>query len=116
MKSRRTSRLIALIMCGISCWSAVVVAIANEEKAGNIVMLWPKDAAGQNTNGMGTPKPDRGDGHIRLTDITTPSLRYFPGAGRGQVIILATIAFFIRFMVRSPAAIRSPISFASRLT
>ena len=41
-------------------------------------MLWPKDAASQGTKGMGSPKPDRGDGHIRLTNVTTPSLRYFP--------------------------------------
>ena len=39
------------------------------------------------------------------------------GSGkRGQVIILATIAFFSRFIARSPPAIRWPISFASRLT
>ena len=35
---------------------------------------------------------------------------------RGQVIILVIIAFFIRFIARSPLAIRCPISFASRLT
>jgi len=35
---------------------------------------------------------------------------------RGQVIILATIAFFIRFIARSPPAIRWPISLASLLT
>ena len=27
---------------------------------------------------MGTPRPDRGDGHIRLTDVTKPSIRFFP--------------------------------------
>ena len=35
--------------------------------------------------------PDRGDGHIRLTDITTPSLRYFPAPATkkpGPAVIL----------------------------
>tara|TARA_B100001939_G_scaffold322270_1_gene312631 strand:+ start:1983 stop:2756 length:774 start_codon:yes stop_codon:yes gene_type:complete len=41
-------------------------------------MLWPKDGLSQDRTGMGTPKPDRGDGHIRLTDVTKPSMRYFP--------------------------------------
>ena len=66
------------ILCCISFWSTAVIANANEEKATQIIKLWPKDAAGQGTEGMGTPKPDRGDGHIRLTDITKPSVRYFP--------------------------------------
>jgi acetyl esterase/lipase len=78
MKSTGTSRLIAFILCGISFWSAAVFANTNVEKTSNIVLLWPRDAASQNTNGMGKPKPDRGDGHIRLTDVTTPTLRYFP--------------------------------------
>ena len=47
-------------------------------------MLWPKDAAGQGAEGMGTPKLDRGDGHIRLTDVTVPSLRYFPAPATKQ--------------------------------
>ena len=37
---------------------------------------------------MGTPKPDRGDGHIRLTDVTKPSMHYFPASvkkGQGPV-------------------------------
>ncbi|MEC7400624.1 MAG: alpha/beta hydrolase, partial [Verrucomicrobiota bacterium] len=41
-------------------------------------MLWPKDAASQDRTGMGTPRSDRGDGHIRLTDVTKPSIRFFP--------------------------------------
>jgi acetyl esterase/lipase len=49
-------------------------------------MIWPKDAASQDRTGMGTPKPDRGDGHIRLTNITTPSLRYFPAPGKKKPV------------------------------
>jgi acetyl esterase/lipase len=71
--------------------STAVIANANEEKASEIIMLWPKDAASQHNEGMGTPKPDRGDGHIRLTDVTQPSLRYFPAPGKkkpGPAVIL----------------------------
>ena len=55
-----------------------MIANANEERATSTIMLWPKDTANQDGTGMGTPKPDRGDGHIRLTDVTKPSMRYFP--------------------------------------
>ena len=66
------------ILCCITFWSTAVIANTNEERAGNIIMLWPKDEVSQDRTGMGTPKPDRGDGHIRLTDITRPSMHYFP--------------------------------------
>ncbi len=78
MKTTVTDRLILFVLCGISFWSTAVIANANEEKATDIIKLWPKDAASQDSKGMGTPKSDRGDGHIRLTDITKPSMRYFP--------------------------------------
>ncbi len=86
MKTSDPDRLIVFILCGIAFWGAAVIANANEEKASNTIMLWPKDAAGQGTEGMGTPKPDRGDGHIRLTDVTKPSLRYFPAPGKKQPV------------------------------
>ncbi len=86
MKVTSTSRLIALILCGIAFCGAAVIANANEEKATHIIKLWPKDAASQGTQGMGSPKPDRGDGHIRLTNITTPSLRYFPAPGKKKTV------------------------------
>ena len=72
------------ILCCLSLWSTASLANAGEEKAGNTIMLWPKDAAGQGAEGMGTPKPDRGDGRIRLTDVTAPSLRYFPAPATKQ--------------------------------
>ena len=78
MRISDTNRLKFFILCGISFWSTAVIANANEEMANNIIMLWPKDAASQGIKGMGSPKPDRGDGHIRLTSITKPSMRYFP--------------------------------------
>jgi acetyl esterase/lipase len=71
-------RIAVAILCGITFWSTTVAANTNEERAPNIIMLWPKDAPIQDSTGMGTPKPDRGDGHIRLTNVTTPSLRCFP--------------------------------------
>jgi len=79
MKTSVTDRLIVFILCGIFLVPAVI-ASAEEEYLGDIIKLWPKDAASQGAEGMGTPKPDRGDGHIRLTDITRPSLRYFPAS------------------------------------
>ena len=48
-----------------------IPTLQGEEKASNIIKLWPKDVASQDNEGMGTPKPDQGDGHIRLTDILT---------------------------------------------
>ena len=77
MKASAIDRPIVFILCCVSLWSTASLANAGEEKASNTIMLWPKDAACQGAEGMGTPKPDRGDGHIRLTDVTTPSLRYF---------------------------------------
>ena len=71
-----------IILCGITFWSTSIIANANEEKASNIIMLWPKDATSQDGQGMGTPKPHRGDGHIRLTDVTRPSMHYFPAPTR----------------------------------
>ena len=84
MKASAIDRPIVFILCCVSLWSTASLANAGEEKAGNTIMLWPKDAAGQGAEGMGTPKPDRGDGHIRLTDVTTPSLRYFPAPAPKQ--------------------------------
>lgn len=78
MKATNTDRLMVFILCWISFWSTAVIANANEEKATQIIKLWPKDAASQGTQGMGMPKPDRGDGHIRLTNVTVPSMRFFP--------------------------------------
>ena len=79
-------RIAVAILFGISFWSTAFIANAKEERAPNIIMLWPKDAASQGTKGMGSPKPDRGDGHIRLTNVTTPSLRYFPAPGKKKPV------------------------------
>ena len=86
MKTSDPDRLIVFILCGIAFWGAAVIANANEEKVSNVIKIWPKDAVSQDKEGMGTPKPDRGDGHIRLTDVTKPSLRYFPAPGKKQPV------------------------------
>ena len=78
MNTSKRVRPLFFILCGISFWSTAMIANANEERATSTIMLWPKDTANQDGKGMGTPKPDRGDGHIRLTDVTKPSMRYFP--------------------------------------
>ena len=78
MNTSKRIRPIFFILCCITFGSTAVIANTNEERASNIIMLWPKDGVSQDKTGMGTPKPDRGDGHIRLTDITRPSMHYFP--------------------------------------
>ena len=78
MKTSDTGRLMVFVLCCISFCSTAVLANVDEQKASQIIKLWPKDAASQDRTGMGTPRPDRGDGHIRLTDVTKPSIRYFP--------------------------------------
>ena len=91
MKTSGTDRLMVFILCGIAFCGAAVIANANEKKVSKIVKLWPKDVASQDNEGMGTPKPERGDGHIRLTDVTKPSLRYFPAPNTktpGPAVIL----------------------------
>lgn len=90
---KNIQHIVAFILCGVYLWSTAGIAHAGEEKASNTIMLWPKDASAQGTEGMGTPGPDRGDGHIRLTDITKPSMRYFPapvqeGQEPGPAVIL----------------------------
>ena len=91
MKASATDRRVVFILCCVSLWSTASLANANEEKASNTIMLWPKDVASQDRTGMGTPRPDRGDGHIRLTDVTKPSVRYFPAPATkkpGPAVIL----------------------------
>ena len=91
MRTSATDRLRVLVLGGMAFWGTAVMANADEENASQIIKLWPEDVARQDNEGMGTPKPDRGDGHIRLTDVTQPSLRYFPALGQkapGPAVIL----------------------------
>jgi acetyl esterase/lipase len=78
MNASKRLRPLFIILCGITFGSTAVIANTNQKDASSTIMLWPRDAASQNTNGMGKPKPDRGDGHIRFTDVTKPSMHYFP--------------------------------------
>lgn len=91
MNTSKRVRPIFFILSCITFGSTAVIANINEERASNIIMLWPKDVASQDRTGMGTPRPDRGDGHIRLTDVTKPSIRYFPAPATkkpGPAVIL----------------------------
>ena len=91
MNASKRLRPLFIILCGITFGSTAVIANTNQKDASSTIMLWPRDAASQNTNGMGKPKPDRGDGHIRLTEVTTPTLRYFPALATkkpGPAVIL----------------------------
>ena len=78
MNTSKRLRPLFIILCGITYGSTAVIANTNQKDASSTIMLWPKDAPNQNRTGMGTPRPDRGDGHIRLTDVTRPSMHYFP--------------------------------------
>jgi len=92
MTSSSINRFTTFIVCAISFWISPVIANANEEKATDIIKLWPKDTETQGTKGMRVPKPDRGDGNIRLTNITVPSMRYFPALAKvDQGSVLAVI-------------------------
>jgi acetyl esterase/lipase len=86
MKTVQTHRLLVFVFCCVSYGSIAGIANAEEEQASKTMMLWPQDASSKATEsqGMGTPKHDRGDGHVRLTDVTTPSLRYFPAPSKGK--------------------------------
>ena len=86
MNTSKRLRPLFIILCGIIFGSTAVIANTNQKDASSTIMLWPKDAANQDRTGMGTPRPDRGDGHIRLTDVTKPSLRYFPAPGKKQPV------------------------------
>lgn len=77
MKTSNTNRLMVSILCGIAFWSTAITASAEERYRGEIIKLWPKDVASQDTKGMGTMKPGQ-KGGLRLTDITQPYLSYFP--------------------------------------
>ena len=91
MNISKIVRPLFFILSCITFGSTAVIANTNEEMASNIIMLWPKDGVSQDGPGMGTPKPDRGDGHIRLTDVTKPSIRYFPAPASkkpGPAVIL----------------------------
>ena len=78
MKTSNTNRLMVSILCGISFWGTAIIASAEERYKGEIIKLWPKDVASQDSKGMGTMKPGRSEGSLRLTDITQPYLSYFP--------------------------------------
>ena len=78
MTTLKRLRPLFIILCGITYGSTAVIANTNQKDASSTIMLWPKDAANQDRTGMGVPRPDRGDGHIRLTDVTKPSIRFFP--------------------------------------
>ena len=78
MKYSDTYRMIIFTLCCIAFWGTAAIASADERYKGEIIKLWPKDVASQDTKGMGTMKPGRSEGSLRLTDITQPYLSYFP--------------------------------------
>ncbi len=43
-----------------------------------VILLWPESSGMNDAESQGTIKPDRGDGHVRVTDVGTPSMLYFP--------------------------------------
>jgi hypothetical protein len=52
MKTALSDRLMVLILCGISFWGTAIIASAEERYSGEIIKLWPKDVASQDTKGM----------------------------------------------------------------
>ena len=84
--SKRTNRLIIFMLCSISLLSTHVVTYASENEGAEVIMLWPKDTASEDNEGMGTPKPINGDGYLRIRNVSKPSLEYFPTTVGGQPV------------------------------
>jgi len=57
---------------------------------GDIIQLWPEHAGINDPTNKETILPESGDGNIRVTDINTPSMEYFPApeSGRHTPIII----------------------------
>ena len=56
MKSSDTNRMMVYVLCCLSLWSTAVIASVEEDKANEIMMVWPKDEASQDKEGYGNPK------------------------------------------------------------
>jgi acetyl esterase/lipase len=76
MYIKRTYRLLVIILCSIAfCGTA---AAAGKVEKQNDIELWPADSGIADPNASETIKPDRGDGHIRVTNVDNPSMMVFP--------------------------------------
>ena len=54
MKTSKRVRPLFFILSCITFGSTAVIANIKEERASNIIMLWPKDGVSQDKTGMGT--------------------------------------------------------------
>ena len=75
-------QLIIFILCSLFlCSYALALGI---DETDNVIQLWPKQKGTTTPTVKETILPDRGDGNIRVTDISTPSMQYFPAPESSQ--------------------------------
>jgi acetyl esterase/lipase len=70
------------MLYSISFCTGAVAADINESE--DVIQLWSKQTGINRPTVKETVLPDRGDGNVRVTDIDTPSMRYFPASGNSQ--------------------------------
>ena len=76
MRIKPIHRFLVFILCAIACCGTAVAAGKTAKR--NFIPLWPADSGMADPNAEDRIKPDRGDGHIRVTDVNNPTLQYFP--------------------------------------
>ena len=75
-------RLTTIMLCSICLHTGSVSA--DIKGAREVIQLWPKQTGINGPKLKETILPDRGDAHIRITDISNPSMLYFPAPGIKQ--------------------------------
>jgi len=85
----KTGLQAALTLCVVFCLSVVNADEGHVED--DVILLWPTDRVSHDSPELGTLKPDRGDGHIRVTNINVPSLQYFPAPTQADPVPLVVL-------------------------
>ena len=76
MRIKPIHQFIVFTLCGILFCGTAAGAGKAEKK--EFIPLWPADSGIADPDAEDTIKPDKGDGHIRVTDVDNPTLQYFP--------------------------------------
>jgi acetyl esterase/lipase len=80
MLIKQIHRLLVFILCGIA-FCGITAAAGKAEKM-DFIQLWPADSGMADPNAEDGVKPDKGDGHIRVTNVKNPTLQVFPASGK----------------------------------
>jgi len=76
MRLKKTDKRILFVLCAL-CLSNAAFS-AGKEPAETLIPLWPADSGMADPTAEDGLKPDRGDGHIRVTNVKNPTLQFFP--------------------------------------